>query len=643
MNEKYSNLLSRGSIGSLKLKNRMIMSPMGTGFSNADGSATEGDFKYYEARAKGGLGMITSEVQWITTMTDPSFERLTALDTDQQMKDWRRIAETVHPYGAKICIQVSIGLGRLGFLWGSRQPVSASEIPSYYAPEVKCRALETQEVESLVGNYRRAAKRAVLAGVDAFEIHAHAGYLLDQFLTEAWNKRTDKYGGSFENRMRFITEIIQAVREEVGPKFPILVRMGVHHDWEGGRTLEEGLKICKYLEELGIDALDIDLGCYDDKQWIMPSIYSGSSCMVDYAAEVKKVVNIPVINAGTHTPETAEKALAEGKIDFAQFGRQIIADPEMPRKLKEGREEDIKPCLYCNSCLTRLYAGKPLGCAVNVEAGVEGRYPIEKAERAEQVVVIGAGPSGLEAARVAAVRGHKVVVYEKNSEAGGQLIPASKPEFKERLRAFLAWELRQLKKLGVRVIYDTEIKIDGPILKGADEIIVAVGAEPIRPRIPGIECAHEVIDAHLDPTLIKGTNIVIAGGGMTGCDAALELAMDGKEVTIVDMLPQIAAGVVEDNRSPLMLRFKKYGVKMATETTIRKFEQGRVLAQDKDGKDVEFAADTILYAFGMKPCSAFAEAIQDQYPDKTKAVGDCVEIGQMNGAVRSGYFAGWSV
>lgn len=619
------------------------MSPMGTGFSNPDGSAAEGELNYYEARAKGGLGMLISEVQWITRDTDPMFEFKTAYDTDQQMENWKQIVDRVHPYGAKICLQVSIGLGRLGFLWGERQPVSASEMPSYYNPAVMCRALTTEEVEKLVGNYRRAGRRAIAAGVDAIEIHAHAGYLMDQFMTEAWNKRTDQYGGSFENRMRLITEAYQAIRSEVGPNFPILVRMAVTHDWEGGRTVEEGIKICKYLENIGVDALDIDVGCYDDKQWIMPSIYSGISCMADYAALVKKEVNIPVINAGTHTPDSAEKAIADGKIDFAQFGRQIIADPDMPCKLEKGQEEDIKPCLYCNACLTRLYKATPLGCAVNVEAGAEGKYPITTAEKSEEVVVIGAGPAGLEAARVAAERGHHVTVYEKNSEPGGQLIPASKPEFKIRLREFLAWELRQLKKLQVEIQYNTEVAADSSILANADKIIVAVGAVPVIPNIPGIENAHEVIDAHLNPSLIKGNRIAIAGGGMTGCDQALELAMEGKDVTIIDMLPEIASGVVEDNRSPLMLRFKKYGVKTAVETKIREFMPGKISALDKDNNPVEFEADTILYAFGMKPCSAFAENIKSKYPEKTKTVGDCVEIGQMDGAVRSGFLAGWSV
>lgn len=243
MNKKYEHLLSPGKIGKLKLKNRMTMSPMGTGFSNPDGSAAEGELNYYEARAKGGLGMLISEVQWITRDTDPMFEFKTAYDTDQQMENWKQIVDRVHPYGAKICLQVSIGLGRLGFLWGERQPVSASEMPSYYNPAVMCRALTTEEVEKLVGNYRRAGRRAIAAGVDAIEIHAHAGYLMDQFMTEAWNKRTDQYGGSFENRMRLITEAYQAIRSEVGPNFPILVRMAVTHDWEGGRTVEEGIKI----------------------------------------------------------------------------------------------------------------------------------------------------------------------------------------------------------------------------------------------------------------------------------------------------------------------------------------------------------------------------------------------------------------
>lgn len=621
------------------------MAPMGTFSENRDGYPSKAQIDYYEARAKGGLGMIIIEAQYVTNKTDPWIDYITTADTDEQMKGWSLIIEAIHAHGTKACLQIGCGLGRNAFPFSDAQMVSASAVPSFYFPDMICRPFTIEEIHDIVDSFGRAARRAVVAEADAIEIHAHAGYILDQFMTPAWNKRTDEYGGSFENRMRIVKEIYEAIRKEVGPDYPVLIRMAAYHDFEGGRTLEESIEIVKYLEGLGINAFDIDLGCYERKQWIVPSIYTGISCMADAAAEIKKHVSVPVLNAGTHTPESAEKLLQEGKIDFAMFGRPVIADPDMPNKLYNGHDEDVRPCLFCNEvCVGRLYENRVISCAINPQAAFDANYPIEKVENPKNVVVVGGGPGGMEAARVAAERGHKVKLYEKSNVLGGQIVAASTPVFKERLKAFINWQRVQLKKLGVEIHLNTKIDENSYELMGADQIVLALGAKPVIPPIKGIDGENivEVMQAHLHPDLIKGENIVVAGGGMSGCDCALELAMEGKKVTIIEMADEIAPGALLDNRNPLTFKLEDYKVKELTSHKIVEFTANSVKAEDASGKLVEIPVDTVITAFGMKAENEIADRIADKYTS-AKIIGDCNKVAQIGGAVRGGFFAGWSI
>ncbi len=644
MQTNYPNLFSRGQIGTLKLKNRMVMAPMGTFSENRDGYPSKAQLDYYEARAKGGLGMIITEVQYVTNKTDPWIEYITTAGTPEQMKGWSLICEAIHAHDCKVCIQLGCGLGRNAFPFTDAQMVSASEVPSFYFPDQMCRAFTLEEIQDIINSFRIAGRNAVLAEADAVEIHAHSGYILDQFMTPAWNKRTDQYGGSFENKMRIVTEIYNVIREEVGPNFPILLRMAAYHDFDGGRTLEESIEIAKYLEKLGINALDIDLGCYENKQWVVPSIYTGDSCMANAAYEIKKTVNIPVLNAGSHTPETAEKLISEGKIDFAMFGRQVIADPDMPEKLRTNNREDVRPCLLCNEiCVGRLYQNRVISCAINPQAAFEANYPLTPAPIKRKVIVIGGGPGGMEAARVAAIKGHDVTLYEKSNRLGGQLIAAYTPPFKSRLREFVEWEIRQLSKLGVRIVFEKEINEDSPELMEAEQIIIALGANSFCPNIPGISHSNviDIIDAHKNLEKVKGENIIIAGGGLSGCDSALELAMAGKKVTIVEMQPDLAINALLDNRNPLMFKLADYNVEIKTNSKIVEIKNDGVIIEN-DGTTEEIPANTIITAFGMRSLNVLANQIADKYPNAS-IVGDCNKVGQVAEAVRGGFFAGWAI
>ncbi len=648
MNQKYAKLFERISINGMNLKNRIAMAPMGTFTENEDGSMGEQALNYYEARAKGGAGLIISEIQWVSNKNEAWLNKLTVCDTNLQTRSWYQLAERVHAHGAKLCIQLSLGLGKNAFIYDDSlsEIKSASDVPMFYKPDKKCTPMTREEIKEAVACFGRAARRVVDAEADAIEIHAHCGYLMDQFLSSQWNTRTDEYGGNFENRMRFITEVYQAIRAQVGPKFPILVRMGVDHMYEGGRTAEEGIQIAKYLESIGVDALDIDLGAYEHRKWMFPTHFAGAGSMADAAAMVKKEVSIPVLNAGTHTPDSAADTLNKGKADVILMGRPLIADPEIPNKIFEDRLEDIRPCLFCNQCTGRSWNGLYVRCASNTQATAEGKFEITKTDKPKNVAVIGGGPAGMEAARVAALKGHNVTLYEKAPVLGGQLIPASAPSFKFRIGDLMKYHITQLEKTGVKVCLNTCIDANSPELENADAIIVAAGASPFMPPIKGIDGENvvEVTESHAHPELIKGNRIVIAGGGLSGCDAGIELAMEGKQVTIVEMRDVIAPDVTKiDNRHWLLDTMDKYGVNQMPGHKISEINKDGVVVTDAERCTKTIEADTVISAFGMRPNADVVNRICEKYQSIVTIVGDCDKIRAIEGAERGGFFAGWSL
>lgn len=645
MNERYPNLFSRYKYKTLDLRNHIVMAPMGMLSDNPDGSVSDRMIEYYRARARGGVGMVTIECQYITNKTDPWIAYMTAAGTETQMRGWQLLAEAIHAEGAMANVEISCGQGRCALDFSGAQMVSASAVPSFHNPNDICRPLTVEEIHDCVASHRTAARNAVRAGLDAIEIHAHAGYLLDQFMTECWNKRTDEYGGSFENRMRIIKEIYEVMREEVGPNFPLIIRFAATHDFPGGRTLDEGKKIAQYMEQLGFDMLDINAGAYERKQWIIPSVYMGDACMLDFASEIKKVVDIPVMSAGTYTPETAEKALEDGKVDLIMFGRQLIADPETPNKLLEGREDEIRPCLRCSEyCMGRLYQNLPGTCAVNPQADWEREYPIVKTQNPKKVAIVGAGVGGIEAAIIAAEMGHNVTVYEKSSELHGQVRAARKPPFKDRLRKYTAWQEREIRRLGINVEFNHEIGADSPELADADRIIVAVGAEPFSPPIPGVDNPKVVgvIDAHLNPELVKGRKIVVCGGGISGCECALELAMEGRQVAVVEMADKIAPSMLYDNRVPLLIRLEQNGVELLPGNKVLSIDDEGVTIENSEGGRRLLEVDTVINAFGTRPRAKLAEEIAEKYP-QTAIIGDAKKTGLVGNSVRDGFFAAWRI
>lgn len=642
----YDALFTPFSIGKMEVKNRLVMAPMGTYGANMDGSVSETLTRYFEERAKGGVGAIITSSQYLTPKLAQGIYG-TYFDSKRIIPHLTGMTERIHCYGAKAIAQLSAGTGRNAHpSQCGGVPFSASAVPSVFNPKVLCRPLTIEEIKDIMKSWELAAEIAASAGFDAIEVHGHVGYIIDQFLTELWNKREDEYGGSPENRARFAIEILQAIKRGAGKDMPVIYRISMDHRIPGGRTLEDSRTLLKILGENGVDAFDVDCGCYEHPDFVYPSFYRGDACMEYVCDTAREATDKPIMNAGNHTPETALRLIESGRADFAMFGRPLIADPELPNKLMEGRAEDVRPCIRCNEeCIGRIWGRySKLSCSVNPAANEEAAFEIKKTDSPKSVVVIGGGPGGMEAARVAALKGHKVTLYERD-ELGGTLNLPARAAFKNRLRDLISYYKVQLEKLGVEVRHE-EISIDDPVLERADRIIAATGAHSVAPNIPGVH-GENVVDvkaAHADPGLLRGERVIICGGGLSGSDFALELATEyGKKCTIVEMKDDIATDMVFINAHSLKLFLKDAGVTVRTGCRVESICGEGVYVVNKEGERELIEGDAVVSAFGMAPNRELTDALKQRYNKKTICVGDCVEVAKSGKAIRSGFYAGMQV
>ena len=643
----YSILWHPIDINKCRIRNRISMSGMGTFTpTTVDQIETESGMRYYEERAKGGIGLIHTGAYFIDEKTAQGGRTLD-FSTDKSIPSGTTLTERVHRWGAKIFAQLSCGTGRNGMPQiGERVPISSSENPSFYNPDMICRALTIDEIEEMMEHWKVAALNAVRMGFDGIQIHAHAGYLMDQFMSEIWNHRTDKYGGSFENRCRFTMETVDAIRSVVGPDFPITYRISLDHRFPGGRTIEESMKILDVLDKSGIDAFDIDAACYETMDYIFPTRYTGEACMAYVCEEARKHLTKPIINTGNHSMESAVALLESGNADIVQFGRQSIADPQFANKLREGRREDVRPCIVCNEeCIGRIFGRlTQLSCTVNPSVGFESYMEVKPVSKPTNVVVIGGGPGGLEAARCAAERGCSVTLYEKADHLGGTFLTIATGDFKWRMPQLIEWYRVQLEKLGVKVVLSTEVSADDPVLKSADAIFVAIGSKSFMPNIPGIDNKKviDVVDVHKNG-MPEGKNVVICGGGLSACDTAIEYgAKGGRHISIVEMLPDVGNDVMVVNKISVDRLLKEYNVELLTSTKVVGVTDEGVEVEHDGAKRI-VPADVVVAAFGRARNLELADAIENAYPTKTTIIGDCMKPAKAGPAIREGFYAAMSL
>ncbi|HOJ52743.1 MAG TPA: FAD-dependent oxidoreductase [Syntrophales bacterium] len=628
------------SIGGVKIKNRLVVAPMVTVFCDEKGMATDRFIAYHEAKARGGWGMIIVEDYAVDPLGRGFWTP--GLWDDEQVASHARLVSAVHKAGAKIIAQIyHAGRQTTSALIGA-QPVSSSPLPCPVLGELP-RELSIQEIKKIVSQFGDAALRAKKAGFDGVEVHGAHGYLIAQFMSKYANKRTDEYGGSLENRLRFPLEIISDIRKKCGPDFLIDFRISGDEMVPGGRTIEETKAIAVELEKHGIDLIHISAGTYESTWAIIPPMGTKLAWIVDYAAEVKKVVEIPVMTVGRiNDPWLAESILRSGKADLIAMGRASLADPELPNKFARGQCEDIRPCIGCQQgCLEVLFRNEPIRCLVNPTLGFEYRQELKKAKVRRKVTVVGGGPAGMEAARAAALAGHEVTLYERGDRLGGQFALAAVPPGKGDITPYLAWAIRQLQKLGVTVKLNTEYSAAWYKKEKPDAVIIATGASPARPPIKGIEgtnvlTAEEVLKGKALPK----QKVVIAGGGIVGCETATYLASMGRQVTIVEMLPMIAADEEYTRRFMLLKMMEEKKIEIVTEAEIVEINAKGVRVK-KNGSSYEITADTVVLAMGMTSNDALAKSLGKQA--NVKVVGDALTPRNALEAIREGFLAGASI
>ncbi len=630
-------------LGSMTLKNRMVMPPMVVRYADEDGFVTDRTVNYYEARAKGGAGLIIQEATYVST-NGQILANEPGISDDKFIPGLSRVTEAIHRHGAKAAVQLVHG-GRTAFFrvpGGRRISASALAAPGYPAPS----EMTKSDIEEVVSAFAQAAYRAMRAGYDGVEVHAAHGYLVDQFISPASNKRADAYGGTVDNRARLLTEVIGAIKEAAGRGFPVWCRLnGKEFGVEGGETLEDAKKVARLAEQAGVVAIHVSAaGAASPIQY--PTYHFTPGTIIDLAAGIKEVVHVPVIAVGRMTPELGEKLIEEGKADLIAFGRALFADPEIPNKVCAGKEEDIRPCILCFRCRDGLRNLNEIGvrCGVNAQTGREGVLGITPAEKPKKVLVVGGGPAGMEAARVAAIRGNKVTLWEKSDKLGGQLIPAAAAPYKDRIGALPKYYAGALKDSKVRVVLNREATAAKIKRLKPDALILATGVKSIMPQIPGLDKARHVdaVDVLTGKYEVAGKNVVIVGGELVACEVAQYLTDKGKKVTMVRRGPEIARKVGPSLKSFVLANLKNMGITTLTGITYNEANEKGLVITTKEGKKELLPADVIVIAAGAEPDQALYQELKDKVP-VVKMVGDCVSPRNIPEAVADGYWAGLNI
>ena len=624
---ELTELFKPASIGTLQLSNCVVMAPMFTQIADPDGSVSERICAYYDARARGSIGLIIVENTSVAPGGD-SGPRELRIDDDRFIPGLKRLAETIHKHSVKAAIQLHhAGRQRASALG---QPVAPSAIPCKFIKSIP-RELTTAEADRLVEDFADAAQRAKTAGFDAVEFHGAHGYLICQFLSGYTNRRRDKYGGSFENRMCFALEIVKKTRERIGYEFPILFRISAKEFVETGLDLEETKIIARRLQEASVDCIDVSAGNYETGQWSCQPGWIPRGCLGSFAEEIKKDLTVPVIVAGRMPdPRLAERVLREGKADLIAFGRPFLADPDILVKAKRGQYDAIRMCMACCHCMDSLMRGQPLSCAVNPEVGREIDGPVAGTKTPRDVVVVGGGPGGLEAARVAALRGHRVSLFERQEDLGGQLILAAVPPGKSELLTTIQYFKTQMRTLGVHVETGRMISAGELIAMRPDAVIIATGSITELPAIPGASLGDVVLARDVISGAVQtGRKVIVVGGGLVGCEAAIMLSAQGKDVILVRISGKgrLGGSLGPSSRPSLLKKLTDSGVRVMADAPIESINQQGAVVRTKDGS-IQIDADTIVVSPHSVPDTALLEGLRGNI-GHIEIIGDCGEAGSL--------------
>jgi 2,4-dienoyl-CoA reductase-like NADH-dependent reductase (Old Yellow Enzyme family)/thioredoxin reductase len=643
MNKAYSKMFEPFQLGRMQLKNRVVLPPMGTGLGASGGFVSQRTIDYYEARARGGTGLIIVEGSAPSLLCH--FGNQLCLGSDRHIDGWKNLAEAVHKQGAKIAVQ----LMHSGTELIDGQPVQVS--PS----AVIClhrnigingkppHELTVDEIQERVQWYADAARRAKEAGLDGVEMHGAHQYIIASFLSSASNVRTDTYGGTPENKARFAIEILQAVRKAVGPEYPVWIRLNAQeYGVPNGVTIEETKRIVPMLVDAGAQAIHVSAygaGSFATKAPISDT----PGAILLLAEEVKKVTRVPVIAVGRLDFDTGERALKDGKADLIAIGRRLLADPELPNKVAENKLDDIRPCIGCMECIDRRPGRAPgTMCTINPAAGKEREYRIQPASKVKTVVVIGSGPAGLEAATVSALRGHRVTLFEKEVILGGLLNVAALPPDKSDIVPWIKHLIREVKKAGVEIKLGTETTWE--IIKAIkpDVVVMANGGSPVIPQIPGLNAGNALTAQDVLADKVKtGQNVIILGGGQVGCETGYYLANKGKKVTIIEILPRMAGEMGMMTRRRLMDGLRGKHVILLTSTKCEEVKSDSVIVS-AEGQKKTYPMDSAIIAVGYKANEDLFKTLQGKVPELYH-IGDSSQPRGIREAMNEGYKTGLSL
>ena len=624
----FRELFRPGKINRLELKNRIIMAATGNALADDEGYVTDRAIDYYVERARGGVGLVIVKFTAVSANARGSTNHMAAYD-DKFIPRLRDLSTAVKKHGARVALQLghhgndlSLPRRQRGFPPGEQRIVAPSPM-AYVATGVIPNELTRDEIHGLVETFSQASWRAKEAGFDAVEFHGAHGYLITQFLSPYYNRRSDEYGGSVANRARFGSEILAAARKRVGPDFPLIMRMDGWDGYEGGFVLEEALKVAPLFVEAGADALHVSAGAREAAHWQFLGYMQESGALVYLAEAVKKVVPVPVITVGKlGDPVLAEKVLREGKADFIALGRPLVADPYLVQKVQEGRSEEIRSCIYCNNCLgSGSYEG--WSCTVNPGVLREREFEITPATVIKNVMVIGGGLAGMEAAKVCAQRGHKVILYEKDTELGGQWNIACQQEHKEHYATVTQRLKQEMNGVGVKLVFNTEVTEDLVRKQNPDTLIIATGATPMGLPVRGAE-GRNVVQANdvICGTVTAGERVVVIGGRETGMEMAITLARKGKNVSLVTRR-KVGRNVRKETRLLLLSKLVEHEVRLYPDSEVVEITENGVLAVS-EGSLLFLKADTVILAVGGTPEKSLIDKL-NSFVSEVYAIGDCVE------------------